>query len=105
MVFGRRSRRLSYKLQISPQVREHQTTLGPQSRRAVKQAIWNLAEERGDVLALRDKLAGFHRLRIGRHRLIFRYQPGRVIQCVYLNERSLVYELFEAEMARILGQK
>jgi mRNA-degrading endonuclease RelE of RelBE toxin-antitoxin system len=92
---------LSYKLHISPQVHEYQTTLGPQARRSVKKAIRNLGEERGDIIALRDKLTGFYRLRIGRHRLIFRYQPARVIQCIYLNERSLVYELFEAEMARI----
>ena len=105
MVFGRGPCRLSYKLQISPQARGHQATLGPQSRRTVKQAIQNLAEERGDILALRDKLAGFHRLKIGRYRLIFRYQSGRVIQCVYLHDRALVYELFETEMARILGQK
>lgn len=96
---------MSYKLLIGPQVRGHQATLGLHHRRAVKLAIRNLAEERGDIMALRDKLAGFHRLRIGPYRLIFRYAPGRLIQCVYLHERSLVYEIFEAEMGRILGRE
>lgn len=95
---------MSYKLLISPQVWAHQARLGLQHRRAVKQAIRNLADERGDILALRDKLAGFHRLRIGRYRLIFRYGPNRTLQCIYLNDRSLVYEIFEAEMRRILGE-
>ena len=96
---------MSYKLLIGPQVRDQQVSLGLHHRRAVKQAIRNLADERGDILALRDKLAGFHRLRIGPYRLIFRYAPSRTIQCLYLHERSLVYELFEAEMERILGGK
>ena len=96
---------MSYKLLIGPQVREHQATLGLHHRRAVKLAIRNLADERGDIIALRDKLAGFHRLRAGPYRLIFRYAPDRTIQCIYLNERSLVYEIFEAEMSRIMGGK
>ncbi|MBI4622988.1 MAG: hypothetical protein HY736_07140 [Verrucomicrobia bacterium] len=94
---------MSYRLQVGPQVRSFQSTLGPQHRRAVKQAIRDLAHERGDIRALRDELSGWHRLRIGRYRLIFRYAEGRVIQCVYLNERKLVYEIFAAEMSRILG--
>jgi mRNA interferase RelE/StbE len=94
---------LSYQLQISPQVRAQQTTLGPQYRRMVKQAIRALAEERGDIRALRDELSGWHRLRIGPYRLIFRYTEGRVIQCAYLDERKLVYEIFAAEMSRIVG--
>ncbi len=68
-------------------------------------SVEDLADERGDILALRDKLAGFHRLRIGRFRLIFRYAPNRTIQCLYLHKRSLVYELFESEMAYILGRE
>ena len=94
---------MSYQLQIGPQVRSFQSTLGLQHRRAVKQAIRDLAHERGDLRALRDELSGWHRLRIGRHRLVFRYAEGRVIQCVYLNERKLVYEIFAVEMSRILG--
>jgi mRNA interferase RelE/StbE len=94
---------LSYQLQIGPQVRAFQATLGLQHRRAVKQAIRELAHERGDIRALREELSGWHRLKIGHYRLIFRYAEGRVIQCVFLHERKLVYEIFEAELSRIVG--
>jgi mRNA interferase RelE/StbE len=94
---------LNYKLKISPQVREFQAGLGLQHRRVVKQAIRDLAREHGDICALRDELSGCHRLKIGRHRLIFRYQTGKVIECIFIEERRLVYEMFEAEMSRIIG--
>jgi mRNA interferase RelE/StbE len=94
---------LNYKLKISPQVREFQAVLGLQHRRAVKQAIRDLAKEQGDIRALRDELSGYHRLKIGRHRLIFRYLPGRIIECIFIEERRLVYEMFESEMSRIIG--
>ena len=53
--------------------------------------------------ALTDDLAGWYRLRVGQHRVIFRYRSGQVIECVFVEERRLVYELFAAEIARILG--
>ena len=94
---------MNYKLKISPQVREFQSVLGPQHRRAVKQAIRDLAREQGDIRALRDELSGYHRSKIGRHRLVFRYASGRMIECIFMEERRLVYEMFEAEMSRIIG--
>jgi mRNA interferase RelE/StbE len=96
---------LSYSVQIKEQVRAFQATLGPESRRDLKRAILRLADEAGDIKALRDNLAGYYRLRVGRYRVVFRYLPGRVVDCVYLNERSLVYEIFESEMTRILGRE
>jgi len=61
-----------------------------------------LAEERGDIRALRERLEGYYRLRVGAYRIIFRYLPGRVIECVYINDRALVYEIFEHELHRIV---
>ena len=94
---------MSYTVQIKEQVRALQATLGLVHRREIKRAIVGLAAERGDIRALSENLAGYHRLKVGRYRIIFRYLPGRIIDCVYLNERKLVYEIFEAEMSRILG--
>lgn len=37
--------------------------------------------------------------------MVFRYLPGRVVDGVYLDERALVYEIFESEMVRLLGRK
>ena len=89
---------MSYTVQIKEQVRAFQATLGLQSRREIKRAILRLSHEAGNIKALNDNLAGYYRLKVGR------YLPGQVVDCVYLNERSLVYELFEAEMARIVGR-
>ena len=94
-----------YTVQIKEQVRAFQATLGLAARREVKRAILRLSAEAGDIKALRDNLAGYYRLRVGRYRVVFRYLPGRVVDCVYLNERSLVYEIFESEMAHILGRE
>jgi mRNA interferase RelE/StbE len=94
---------LSYAVQIREQVRKFQATLGLEHRRALKRAILQLAGERGDIKALSEDLSGYYRLKVGRFRVIFRYLPGRVIDCVYVHERKLVYEIFSAEMSRIIG--
>ena len=94
---------MSYAVQVREQIRTFQATLGLQHRRELKRSILQLAKERGDIKALREDLSGYYRLRVGRFRVIFRYLPGRIIDCVYVNERKLVYEVFAAEMSRILG--
>ena len=94
---------MNYKVQIKEQVKAFQATLGFMYRREIKQAIARLANEHGDIQALGDNLTGYYRLKVGRYRVIFRYLPGRVIDCVYLDERKLVYEMFESEMGRIIG--
>lgn len=72
-------------------------------RRAFKRAVLGLATEKGDIKALGDKLSGYYRLKVARYRIIFRYTPERTIECVFAEERKLIYEVFESEMRRILG--
>lgn len=95
---------MRYQITVRTQVMDFASTLGREHRRAFKKAVIGLATEKGDIKALHDELGGYYRLRIGRFRVIFRYLPGRVIECVFAEERKLVYEIFESEMARILGQ-
>jgi mRNA interferase RelE/StbE len=95
---------MSYQVRVRPQVRDFAATLGLEHRRAFKRAILNLATEKGDIKALGDKLSGYYRLKVSRFRVIFRYTPGLVIECVYAEERKLVYEIFESEMRRLLGE-
>jgi len=95
---------VSYQVKIRPQVWDFASTLGLEHRRAFKRAVVGLAEEKGDIKALADQLSGYYRLKVARYRVIFRYTPGRVIECVYAEERKLVYEIFESEMRRILGE-
>lgn len=76
--------------------------LAPEQRRAVKRALQDLRHERGDLRALEGTLAGYHRLRVGKFRLIFAYASDDAIEVVFMEERSLVYEVFEAEFVKRL---
>jgi mRNA-degrading endonuclease RelE of RelBE toxin-antitoxin system len=51
---------------------------------------------------LKEALSGYHRLRVGGYRLVYRYLPGRVIECVFAEERSLIYRLFERDFLKRL---
>jgi mRNA interferase RelE/StbE len=94
---------VSFKVKIRPQVRDFATTLGMEHRRAFKRAVLGLATEKGDIKALGDQLSGYYRLKVACYRVIFRYLPDRTIECVYAEERKLIYEIFESELNRILG--
>ena len=96
---------MSYTVKIRPQVREFVRSLGLEDRRAVKAALQGLAAEGGDIRALQDDLAGFYRLKVGRFRIILRYRPGKQVECVFAEERKLIYEIFESELGRILGER
>ncbi len=76
--------------------------LAPEPRQAVRRALAGLRTEQGDIRELEGTLAGYYRLRIGKYRLIFRYRNGAAIEAIFLEERSVVYEVFEAELLRKL---
>ncbi len=84
------------------QVVEFVKRLAPEPRRAVKHALQELRAERGDIRALEGNLAGYYRLRVGRFRIIFAYAPDGAIEAVFMEERSFVYDLFEAEFIKRL---
>jgi mRNA interferase RelE/StbE len=87
-------------VRVSAQVVRFATQLAPEPRRALKQALRDLRAERGDIRALEGGLTGYHRLRVGRHRVVFAYAPDGAIEALFAEERSLVYEVFEAEFVR-----
>ena len=79
------------------------TSTEAQPKQALRKALRDLANESGDILPLTNELDGFHRLRVGRYRVIFRYETAngkRRIICVYLAQRKWVYEVFHS---RLLG--
>jgi mRNA interferase RelE/StbE len=94
---------VNYRVTVKKQVMDFAASLAPEPRRALKKGILGLAQEQGDIKALTDELAGWSRLRVGRHRVVFRFLPGRSIECVFAEERRLVYELFAEQIVRILG--
>jgi mRNA interferase RelE/StbE len=77
--------------------------LAPGPRRALKQALIELRYERGDIRALDENLSGYYRLRVGRYRVVFAYAEDGSIEALFIGERSLVYELFEAEFLKKFG--
>jgi mRNA-degrading endonuclease RelE of RelBE toxin-antitoxin system len=93
---------MKYKVQVREQVKRFIDTLAPESRRRIRLALRGLEAERGDCLPLREKLTGYHRLRVGGYRVLYRYLPGKVIECVFAEERSLIYHLFEQDFLKHL---
>jgi mRNA interferase RelE/StbE len=86
----------------SVQVVGYARRLAPVPRRAVKLALVGLRSERGDIRALEGNLAGYYRLRVGRHRIIFSYAADNAIEAIVIEERQLVYEIFEAQFIKRL---
>lgn len=86
----------------SVQVIEYARRLAPEPRRAVKQALVGLREEQGDIRALEATLSGYYRIRGGRHRIIFNYAADGAIEAILIEERHLVYEVFEAQFIQRL---
>ena len=86
----------------STQLVEYAKRLAPEPRRAIKHALAELRHERGDIRALEANLSGYYRLRVGRHRIIFSYATDGAIEAIFLEERQLVYEIFEAQFIKRL---
>ena len=87
----------SNRIDLSPCVVDFLRTLAPEPRKLIRAALRDLEKNKGDILELEHPLEGFLRLRVGRYRIVFRYQMDhqvRVAQCIYAGRRELVYELF-----------
>ncbi len=85
------------KVLVSEQVERFVKALAPEPQRALTRALKALPKDRGDSKQLEGKLLGFQRLRVARYRVIYRVcvvRGERHYECIYANERSLVYELF-----------
>jgi len=93
-----------YKVRTSAQVDEFLQTLPPGPKHKLRQAIGDLANGKGSVRVLENELAGFHRLKTGRYRVVFCYVKPMTIDCVFAEERKLVYEVFAALLKESLGE-
>jgi mRNA interferase RelE/StbE len=71
----------------------------PDPRRTLKKALKALEQEQGDIRSLEQGLVGYYRLRVGKFRLIFRYVDSGKIETIFAEERSIVYEVFAAQLA------
>jgi mRNA-degrading endonuclease RelE of RelBE toxin-antitoxin system len=86
-------------IRIQEEVLDYLRKLPPQPRHRLKVAIKGLTTESGDIEPLTEELEGFHRLRVGSHRVIFEYEmiDGiRTITCVFAGSRRWIYEAFQS---------
>ena len=84
-------------MQWSDQVRTFVAGLPPAPKKKVRAALRALADDRGDMRALVDDLIGYHRLRVGPFRVIYReaFEKGRPARkCLFAYRRDVVYEIF-----------
>jgi mRNA interferase RelE/StbE len=88
----------------SAQVAQFLGGLAPEPRRRLRLAIRLLAKGRRDVRALEGELAGYWRLRVGSYRVIL-WRSATVVECVFAERRSIIYEIFAEELRRKLADK
>ena len=94
------------RVHVSPQVAAFVKSLAPEPRHRLIRSIKALAGGSGDIKCLEGKLEGYSRLRVSGHRVLFRevFSRGeRVIDCVFAEKRSIVYDLFVQLTAEELG--
>lgn len=87
------------KISASDRVQVWLQTLSPQTKRNIRAALKLLAQGKGDVKSLQRDLEGYYRLRVGEHRIIFRYTPdksGTECFCAFAEARDVIYEHFAA---------
>jgi mRNA interferase RelE/StbE len=93
---------LSYKVIIGEPALDLVKRLSPAPRQALRKSFKGLRSERGDIRSLEDPLTGHYRLRVGKYRVIFRYIENMTIEVVFVEERKMVYEVYEEQLARKL---
>ena len=93
------------RIRISSQVEDFVKALAPEPRTRLTRGLKGLEKGAGDTKMLEGGLAGYSRLRVGGYRVIFaeRAQRGeRIIDSIFVERRSIVYEMFEKILAEQL---
>jgi mRNA-degrading endonuclease RelE of RelBE toxin-antitoxin system len=88
-------------VRVREEVLDYLRKLPPQPRHTLRVAIKALGNERGDIRSLVEELEGFHRLRVGSHRVIFEYEilhGTRTVTCVFAGPRKWIYEVFQSRI-------
>jgi mRNA interferase RelE/StbE len=88
-------------VRIQDEVLDYLRCLAPKPRHAIRLAIKGLTREKGDIKPLTDELEGYHRLRVGSHRVVFEYEiidGRRVITCIHAGPRKWIYEVFHSRL-------
>lgn len=96
---------MSVRVRLAAQVVDFVRSQAPEPRRRLRRALRELASGKGDVRPLEGPLQDYARLRAGPYRIILRYATTRMIDCVFAERRSLVYEMFAETMLERLAGK
>ena len=87
---------------LARQVVDFVRRLPPEPKRRLRRALKDLTGEKGDIRALEPPLEGYCRLRVGGYRVVFSYAKRGTIECIFAEQRSVVYELLlERLLARL----
>ncbi len=94
---------MTIRVELSDQVLAFVSQLPPLPKKRLRDALHKLGSGKADIKRLEGRLEGYHRLRSGSYRVVFRQRLDRgqqVAECIYAAPRALVYELFEQAMSR-----
>jgi mRNA-degrading endonuclease RelE of RelBE toxin-antitoxin system len=84
------------RVELSDQVRSFVRSRAPEPRKQLRNALRDLARERGEIKQLEGALKDYFRLRVAGYRIVFAYSAnGRAIRCLFVERRNIVYEIFE----------
>jgi mRNA-degrading endonuclease RelE of RelBE toxin-antitoxin system len=92
------------KVELAEQVVEFVLRQPPEPKRRLRRALRDLAREKGDIRALEAPLDGYCRLQVGGYRIVFAYGARKTIQCIFAEQRSVVYELLVERLREELRQ-
>jgi mRNA-degrading endonuclease RelE of RelBE toxin-antitoxin system len=81
------------KVLLAAQVVEFVRRLPPEPKQRMRRALRDLGRGRGDIKPLQSPLEGYCRLRVGGYRIVFAYGTRATIECVFAEQRSIVYAL------------
>lgn len=82
-------------MKFSDQVVDALKALHPGVRKDIRRALDELnAGKKRDVAALSGELSGFWRLRVGKHRIVFRNDEAGQLIAEFLGPRSTIYHDF-----------
>jgi len=86
------------KVILSDQVLEFIRQLSPVPRKNLRMELGRLQNGKANIKSLVEPLDGYHRLRSGSYRVIFRCRMlhgQQVAECIYAGPRRTIYELFQ----------
>ena len=78
---------------LAAQVVDFVRRLPPEPRQRLRRALRDLARGKGDIKPLEAPLEGYCRLRVGGYRVVFAYGNRGTVECIFAEQRSIVYEL------------